>query len=159
MINRFILYTLTLLLTVTGLNGCSRRTVIHHYEKVPVDGWTPGDTLKFAIDSIRTSGNYVPVIGVRTSPAVLYPYRNLWLAIRQVWHNPESVRTDTIECVLTEKNGTNNGNGVSIYQYEFPQKSFHLEQGSCGEISVNHIMRNDILPGITEVGLLIKQTN
>ena len=156
MFNRFLIFCLTTLLMVSSWTGCTRRTAVHHYEKVAVDGWTPGDTLKFRIDSLTRSGNYEPVIGIRTSPAVLYPYRSLWLAVRQQWHNPEGERTDTIECVLTDDNGDMTGKGVSIYQYTFPQKRLYLEAGTSADISISHIMRNDILPGITEIGLRIK---
>ena len=159
MFNRFLLFLLVLLLLVGGSNSCSRRPVIHHYEQVMVDGWTPGDTVKFYIDSLKHSGNYEPIIGIRTSVSVLYPYRSLWLAVRQQWHNPEYERTDTIECLLTDDNGDTMGNGVSIYQHTFPQEPIYLEQGNTAEISISHIMRHDMLPGITEIGLRLQPTD
>ena len=156
MLNRLLLYILTGLLIAGGITSCSRRPIIHHYEQVPLNGWTPGDTIKFRIDSVKTGGNYLPVIGIRTSATVPFPYRSLWLAVHQQWYAPDSSRTDTLKCVLTDDNGDIIGHGVSIYQYTFSLSPRYLNAGSSADISVSHIMRNDILPGITEIGLLIK---
>lgn len=153
MYRRFLFSSIAVLLTVCSFSSCSRRTVIHRFEPVDVQGWSPNDTIRFTVDSIGTEGCYTPTVGIRTSAHVLYPYRSLFLVVRQIWHQPEQVRTDTVECKLTDEHGNTTGNGVSLYQYEFVQPPVQLEQGSYGNITVSHLMRNDLLQGITEIGI------
>ena len=38
-----------LMMVALALAGCNRSTVYHHYEPVPVDGWTRNDTLHFHV--------------------------------------------------------------------------------------------------------------
>ena len=135
------------------LTSCEPRPVAHDYCSTPIEGWEPGDTLKFSIDTLRESGTYILTLGLRASASTPCPYRSVWLAVRQHWHNPEQQRIDTIELKLTDSKGDVIGHGVSLYQYTLSLDSLQLKAGSSAKFSINHVMRSEMLPGIAAVGV------
>lgn len=135
------------------LTACDPRPVAHGYCSTPIEGWEPGDTLKFSVDTLRESGAYVLILGLRASASTPYPYRSVWLAVRQHWHHPEQVRIDTIEFKLTDAKGDMMGHGVSLYQYSLPLDTLNLTAGNSVDLSINHVMRSEMLPGIASVGV------
>lgn len=66
---------------------------------------------------------------------------------------------DTFVCHLTDEEGDITGTGISIYQYLLPFKSLQLPQGAEADITINHIMRRRIIPGITDVGILLERVD
>lgn len=143
------------LLMALCLAACGRKPVAYEYRATPPDGWEPGDTLRFRIDTVRHAGIYTLSIRLRTAASVRYPYQTLWLGVRQRWRNPDRVTLDTIACSLYAPDGNVTGHGVSLYQYEQDCGQLPLAVGDCGEISVFHLMSHPVLPGIREVGIRI----
>lgn len=139
-------------LMILASAACSRQPVAHEYRSTPVEGWEPGDTLKFRIDTLRESGIYRLTLGVRTSASKPYPFRSVWLVVRQHWHRPDTLLIDTVECVLTDEKGDIAGHGVSLYQYRQPLPRIKHSEGSRAELSITHIMRREMIPGISAVG-------
>lgn len=143
-----------LLLLILGSCG-QRRVETFSFRATPVDGWETTDSLVFPIDSIHQSGRYRLSIGVRTSAAYPYPFQTLALNITTRLQG-RKVERDTALCHLTNKDGDVNGQGVSLYQYEFPVCELHLEKGQKGTITVQHLMRRNLLPGVANVGIRLE---
>lgn len=137
--------------------ACSRHPVAYEYRSTPVEGWEPGDTLKFRVDTLQESGTYRLTLGVRTSASTPYPFRSVWIAVRQHWHNPDTLLIDTVECVLTDEKGDAIGHGVSLYQYRQPLPLIKLPEGSCAELSITHIMRRELISGISAIGIRLER--
>ncbi len=133
------------------------RTAAFEYRPVPVEGWEAGDTLHFRVDTIRQGGSYRLSIGVRTSAAKPYPFRSIWLLICQHRHNPEAFTRDTLECRLANERGDALGNGTSLYTSTAAWQTVQLPEGSSADITVNHIMRRDMLQGVTDVGIKLER--
>ncbi len=146
-----------LLLWTTLLSACREKPVLYNYCSTPVEGWESVDTLKFHVDTLSSSGTYEMSIGVRTSATTLYPYQSLWLVMRQHWHNPDQVITDTLHLRFTTSKGDVQGHGVSIYQYDFPQSTLPLTAGASADITITHIMSRELLPGITDIGIKLQK--
>lgn len=146
-------YAASVLLVCAALCACNDQPSAYDYRSTPVEGWELGDTLKFHVDSINTTGNYQFSLGLRTSVSTPYPYQSLWLVVKQHWHNPEKEVTDTIQCILTNERGDTQGHGVSLYQYDQYIKSLSLSKGMSADISIYHIMRSEMIPGISDVGI------
>ncbi len=151
-------------LTVAALTLCAvlascreGRTAAFQYLPVPAGGWEVGDTLHFSVDTIRQGGDYRLTIGVRTSAARPYPFRSIWLLICQHRHNPEAFLRDTLECKLANERGDALGNGTSLYTSTVKWQTIHLPEGSSADITVNHIMRRDLLQGVTDVGIKLER--
>lgn len=143
------LFVLLLLIVV----GCGQRRVeTYCFRATPVDGWETTDSLVFPIDTVHQAGRYRLSIGVRTSAANPYPFQTLALSITTRLQGKKAQR-DTALCSLTDKDGDVNGQGVSLYQYAFPVSELHLEKGQTGTITVQHLMRRNLLPGVANVGI------
>ncbi|WP_347719855.1 gliding motility lipoprotein GldH [uncultured Alloprevotella sp.] len=147
------LFVLLLLIVV----GCGQRRVeTYCFRATPVDGWETTDSLVFPIDTIHQAGRYRLSIGVRTSAANPYPFQTLALSITTRLQGKKAQR-DTALCSLTDKDGDVNGQGVSLYQYAFPVSELHLEKGQTGTVTVQHLMRRNLLPGVANVGICLER--
>lgn len=147
------------LILLFSLVACEHYPTAFEFQNTPIEGWEVGDTLHYRIDSLGKSNFYKLSLGVRTSAASPYPFQSIWLAVRQQWHNPDTLLTDTIECVLTNKQGDVMGKGISLYTYEQPLRTLSLKKGSSADISIVHIMRREIIRGIANVGIKIEPSN
>lgn len=146
------------ILVALMMSACSRPTVVYdHYCPTPVEGWEPGDSLKFHVDTLRQSGHYALTIGVRTSMSIAYPYQSLTLLMVQRWHNPERLMRDTLVIPLTNDRGDASGYGVSYNQSETYHATLPLSAGTSADITINHLMRSEMLQGVSDVGLQIEQ--
>lgn len=135
--------------------ACDERPAGYAFRSTPVDGWERNDVLAFPVDTVRRGGDYRIDVCVRASSARSYPFRTLWLVVGQEWKNPSAVRQDTLVCPLANADGDLNGRGVSLFQYDFPLDTVTLAPGSSGQIVVRHIMRRDILLGISDIGVKV----
>lgn len=144
---------LMLLVGAGTLTGCERRPAAFAYRSAPTDGWEQGDTLQFHVDSLARTGRYQLTLGLRTSVAKPCPFQSVWIVMRQHWHHPDTVMTDTVECRLTNAKGDVTGDGVTLYTTTCPVKQLWLDQGASADISVAHIMRREILTGVADVGI------
>ena len=113
------------------VTGCKDKPLAFNYCSTPVEGWEPGDTLKFHIDTVKVAGTYRIDLGVRTSSSTPYPFQSLWLVVRQHWHNPNREMCDTVMFKLTNQRGDPNGHGVTIYQYDMPWQSHHATRNAA----------------------------
>lgn len=139
------------------LVACNRRPVAtFSYRSTPVDGWENADTLIFPIDSLPADGRYALTVGVRTSSAYPYPFRMLALSIEARFLS-QTRYADTLYCSLTDHEGDVSGKGVSVYQYTFPVDTFQLHRGARGTITIHHIMRRNLLPGVSDVGIRLER--
>ncbi len=146
---------LSLLAACIMVFSCSRSTVMHSYRNVPVEGWDQSDALSFSLDTVREGGVFNVDVGVRTTND--YPYQKLWLAVVAELSNPDTVFADTVACVFADKNGVRSGNGTNMYQYDFNLGSVELEKGQTGKFVVHHIMRREIIPGVSNIGLRLSK--
>ncbi len=145
-----------LVLAVTMLVACKRENAVCYvYRHTPVEGWEQHNVQSFRIDTVRESGVYDLRVCLRHTNS--YPFQSLWLLVRQRYLHPDTMMQDTVVCLLTDKQGNQQGNGISIYQSEYPFRKIYLEKGREGIVTVSHIMRRTILPGISDVGLLVRK--
>lgn len=127
------------------------------YRPLGPEGWHASDTLTFKVDALKQQGQHGFSMGLRTSSAHPYPYRQLTLAVRQEWRDSTSTilfeKTDTCIVDMATETGDLSGDGVSTYQYDLPIDTLSLPAGSRGTIQVCHLMRRSPLPGIVSVGI------
>lgn len=140
-----------------GAASCDSVPASYAYRSTPLNGWEPKDTLAFPIDTIARPGRYILSVGVRTT--ALFPFQSLWLVVKQQWQEPAIGRLDTVVCRFTNAAGDPVNHGLSLNQYEFPFDTLYLERGTHGRISVRHIMRRDILQGVSDVGIIMREAD
>ena len=124
---RPIFWLITSFLLLTAACAPEERTLCYSYRAVDAKGWEQHDGVTFNSDTVRISGNYAITVGLRTTAAYPFP------------------------------TGRNHGHGVSIFEQLCPLKQVHMETGQTVTVSINHIMRRVMLPGITDVGLIIRK--
>ena len=71
----------------------------------------------------------------------------------------QQVIRDTLVCDLIGKDGVVKGHGVSSYQYLFSLKRLHVPDSTTLHLTVRHDMKREMLPGITELGIVIKRAD
>ena len=145
------------ILLIVGIVSCDRKRVFEAYKTLDNNGWNKDSVVIFDValsDTIRNHNLYVNIRNKGT-----YPYSNLWLFL-SVGSPDGKMITDTVEFSLAEASGRWKGSGIgdlhdnqilyksSVY---FPHKgnyTFHIKQG----------MRDNVLPGIRDIGFRIEKT-
>lgn len=142
------------LLTACGGNGAGN-VLFSGFESVPETQWVYYRPVEFTVDSAAfepdSSARGALVLSVRHNAN--YPYRNVWVEVTQ------PARCDTFEVMLADAFGRWYGSGMGA--------SLRLNDTLCADyilcggdrIVVRHLMRTDTLPGIEQIGLLLKQTD
>jgi gliding motility-associated lipoprotein GldH len=112
--------------------------------------------VRFQVDVTNTADRFNLLVNVRH--ASNYPYQNFWLFISET--TPEGKTTqDTIECYLADNRGKWLGSGLSsIYTMPvlFQQNSVFKKAGKY-TFAIRHGMRDDLLNGISDIGLEVEQ--
>lgn len=138
------------------LTACQIPTVYHSYQPIPIDGWSKNDTLTFALPASVPTGTFEVTVGVRYE--MNYPYRNLWLAISHNTTDSLTYATDTLQLILADEKGNRHENSPGgLYQCSFPLRTgFPIAQEGTGRnFRIVHIMRDEPLRGLSDVGISI----
>ena len=145
-----------ILITVAyAFGACNRLPIYSHYEHAPSAGWEKNDTLDFYVTPVKEAGYYHEELGLRIDDS--YPFQGLCLVIEQTILPSGYRHNDTLNCSLYEKNGVAKGSGIKHYQYNFHMNTIRLNEGDSLHIAVRHNMKREIMPGITDIGLLIRK--
>lgn len=153
--NRNSIPVLLTLLFAVALVACNRKTVYHHYEHTPIAGWEKNDTLTFDVGPVAAGGHFHEEIGLRING--MYPFMSLCLVIDQTTQPGGLLRRDTLNCSLIDNRGNVKGRGISSYQYNFHLTDITLAAGDSLHVCVRHNMKREILPGIADVGILLRE--
>lgn len=141
MINWLIKSLFIILLTTS----CQDNTLYHSYQPVKATGWEKNDTIVLAMPQKLISQPYQYEIGIRHKDS--YKYRDLWLQINQ----------DTIHLYLADTIGNWKGKGIgNMRQLVFPIRLKSFQQDSIQEFRIHHIMQDNPLLDIHDVGIQIK---
>lgn len=150
-----LIYTLYILSVISvvavSLSACDNGTVYDKYNHTPITGWEKNDTLFFNVPAQKKNGRYRQEIGLRTNAA--YPFTGLTLVVEQTVEPGHRQFTDTLDCRLSDDKGNILGQGISYFQYNFILSDVELFEGDSLHVCVRHIMKREILPGISDIGL------
>ncbi len=84
-----------------------------------------------------------------------YPYQNIWL-FSDIETPAGKVRQDTLNCELADEFGKWYGQGISVYELEINyEQAFIFPQSGIYTFSIRQGMRDDVLKGITEIGIKV----
>ena len=134
------------------LLSCQQGVVFTEFRSVGPSGWSADSVLVFApvlVDSVAT---YDMQLTVRHTDR--YAYQNLWMFV-DVRQDSLVLRRDTIEVMLANERGEWLGGGVSKYTLPLLYLEGELLKKGGYDILVQQGMREDILRGITDVGLKV----
>lgn len=131
-------------------------TTYHQYRSINEEGWQRTDTLGFELPSFSAQEEVEAFVNVRYTGR--YPYRHLWLIVRN--NVTDSLRwdTDTLCCALYDEQGRLLGEGLAgIYQAEIPVATWLSDGSGCAGVRISHGMDDDSLSGIMDVGIRIRK--
>ena len=138
------------------LVGCRPRTSYFTFQPVNPDGWTCTDTLRFTPPEATADGRFSLNLVVRFNNHL--EYGDLWLVVEQrLRAADERMRylphRDTVHLVVANEAGKWLTPGVVLHEEEAFVGLPHLLKGEALEVLVYHVMREQELQGLTEVGL------
>lgn len=154
---RLLKNSLLLLFTAWCITACNQHTVYHSYQSIPYKGWEKSDTLFFQVpitDSLPTTLQLFAEVRNGSD----YQHQNLYLIISNNLSDSLTIKTDTIEFVLTDKTGKWIGAGWgSLYQSVKPLGTALTTQPGTYTFKIVHGMKNELLPGINNIGIRIER--
>jgi len=144
------------LMLVILLNSCSNQMIFRENNHISSSGWSVADSIAF---SFKIDDTLAPVniyFNVRNSTD--YPYQNLYFFITTLYPGGEYSR-DTAECILAGIDGKwlGKGKGKTRDSKFLFRKEVRFRKAGNYTIFVNQAMREDILKGISDVGLIIQK--
>ena len=149
---QFVISGFLLLLIV----ACDRNRVFEEYQPIPSSGWHKDALINFNVPIQDTIKNHNLFINVRND--IKYNYSNLWLFIEIEQPGDISV-TDTFELSLADPSGKWLGDGfggVKTRQVIYKRNVFFPVGGEYS-FNIRHGMREEELPGITDIGLRVEK--
>ena len=135
------------------LAACDDGVLYHRYQSVSQQGWERADTLCFDLPEAPDDGRYTLEIGLRCSN--LFPYQGLWVVAETRLQPTGSLHRDTLYLAVTDEDGRPQGHGINLMQREQSFATLHLSQGQQATIRLRHIMRREVVPHITDVGIRV----
>lgn len=148
-------YVSILLMAWMLLSACHDNLVFSTYKATPTNGWDKNEPVKFEVSSLPAEGEHQMLLGLRLSDS--YPFRNFHVVVKQERYPSGEETTDTVIYDVVDRHGNINGQGVNYYQYEAPVRTLNLTEGDSLSITVKHIMKREIMPGILDVGVIIEK--
>ena len=136
-----------------GLSSCSHNEMYYQYQSFQKASWHKDSIARFEVLVSDTLSTFDIDVKIRNNNS--YQFENLWLFVDFTLPSGES-RRDTLECILADHFGKWEGKGFSLYDLEKSYKSnVRYPQSGVYTYSIQHGMRQDVLKGISDVGIRI----
>jgi gliding motility-associated lipoprotein GldH len=154
--DRNVRLSLILCLASCILYSCAKDTVCNSYVTVENRAWDKHSEYFFNFTIADSAIPYDIWLKLRNND--LYPFKNLWL-FYDIKLPDGSLSNDTLEVILANDFGKWTGKGISIYHNEFPlQMNYHFPDTGLYTIVFRQGMRNNVLQGIENIGLMIEKS-
>lgn len=134
------------------LLSCQPGVIFSDFQALPGGGWEADSVVVFAPVLEDSMAAYDVQLTVRHTDR--YAYQNLWLFV-DVKQDSMLLRRDTIEAMVANERGEWLGSGVSKYTLPLLYLENVLLQSGEYEVVVQQGMREEVLRGITDLGLKV----
>ena len=116
----------------------------------------------FTVEVKDTSASYQTYLLLRHDDS--YPFSNIWLRLSTKQPGDTAfTRSEKINLTLADMSGSWLGKGMgSIWEHKIPlgrKEGLHFPQPGIYQIQMTQIMREDPLPGVMNVGIMIEKRN
>ena len=153
---RLYFYLIFLLISPVLFYACDKNQVFEKNISVAENGWNKDSVITFNVPISDTIQNHDFFINVRND--IKYKYSNLWLFVEINQPGNNSV-TDTFDITLADPSGKWLGEGfggVKNQQVIFKRNVYFPVSGDY-KINIQQGMRENVLKGITDVGIRIEK--
>lgn len=138
---------------VVLLASCEEGVVYDKYVNTAIDGWDKWETVSFSVPPLKETGVYNMELGLRANN--MFPFTGVSVVVERKVFPGYRYSSDTLRCKLIDERGHVKGHGIGNYQYVFSLDETCFRRGDSLQISVRHIMRREVLPGISDIGIKI----
>lgn len=132
------------------LAACDGHTRFHSFQPMADEGWSRTDTLTFSLPPADAEGDYQLLVGMRYGKD--FPYEGIWMTVETELPPSPSVRRDTVYFRMNMPEEARS-RGIMYVQQEMPVAVVHLRQAQQCRIRLRHIMRREVMPDISDIGL------
>jgi gliding motility-associated lipoprotein GldH len=153
---RALIFSIFIGLLILVTTSCNTDVVFEQLEEVESSGWNYKDPVSFTFTAPDTTNKYNLIFDVRITPD--YAYQNLWLFIET--KEPDGfTHLDSINCPMAYPDGRWVGNGLGdlIDNPILIHRSFKFTKMGDYTLKIKHGMRNDNLPHIQNLGVILKR--
>jgi len=139
--------------------SCRPRTTFYTFQPVPLEGWACTDTLRFSPPTATADGRHSLNLVVRFNNQL--KYRDLWMVVEQRLEDENQhmrylPHRDTLHLMVANEEGKWLTPGVVLHEEEAFVGQLHLLENETLEVLVYHIMREQELQGLTEIGVRLE---
>tara|TARA_B100000678_G_scaffold290808_1_gene304862 strand:- start:16 stop:531 length:516 start_codon:yes stop_codon:yes gene_type:complete len=148
---KIFIYTLILL----GLYSCGEKPYYEAYVEIPEKGWRADSIITFNVDVKDTSSEFLIRLNLRNNSN--YPYQNIFL-FREIRSSRGLEFRDTVEYPIADAYGKWLGDGLGelkTHKWPFSMKALHFKKSGKYTFRIQQAMREQVLPGVEDVGLTI----
>lgn len=133
--------------------GCASRHETSDFHAVDADGWRYGDTLHFDLSPAGSDTVATGHLAIALRHTAAYAYSNIWLETT-VTTADGTVHRDTLNLPLADEFGNWYGRGSGLSHQVVDTIMRDIVLGCPPTVTLRHIMRNDLLPGIEQIGMI-----
>jgi gliding motility-associated lipoprotein GldH len=140
-----------------GISACDRRRVFESYRELDKNGWNKDSIVVFDVTLTDTIINNNLFVNIRNKGN--YPYSNIYLFL-SIGSPDGKLLTDTVEFTLAEASGKWKGSGIGgLYDNQILYKSsVYFPKKGDYIFSIKQGMRDNVLQGISDIGIRIEKT-
>lgn len=143
-------------LSVVGLTSCGKKFFYDDVQALPNEGWNKNQKLRFEMEVNDTISTFQFAMHIRND--MNYRYSNVYFFLETQFPNGNITR-DTLECIVADAYGKWLGSGYGKLKQNLivlnPSIRFPLRGKYT--FDVQHAMREEVLQGITDIGLHVER--
>jgi gliding motility-associated lipoprotein GldH len=146
-----------LLLSIVGLlASCKEVTLYERQVNVPGGAWETGKQLGFSIEIPDTTVSYYLMTSIRHTST--YPYRNIWLRLGLQQPGSDSTIYQDFDVPLASNDAWLGAGMNDVYDRRIRLFSRPVKFNRSGKavFTLEHIMRDNPLPGVLQAGIRIE---
>ncbi len=143
---------------VIFLAACSKGLIYENYLKIEGNGWKYIEPITFEVDVEDISKAYDIYVNVRHTND--YPYSNLWLMMYTYPPEGDEITQQRMELKLAQPDGKWLGNGLGTnitHEIKVREKFVFPAKGTYA-FTIQHDMREQVVPAISHVGIRIEKS-
>lgn len=138
------------------LTSCGSDVIFEENKAVAGQKWNRNEPLSFTVDITDTVSSFNMYINLRHTGD--YGYSNMYMFINTLRPDGKSMR-DTVECILQDNEGKWLGSGIGdIYDNRLVfHQNVRFPNAGPYTFRFEHAMRDEILEGVSDVGMRVEK--
>ena len=136
--------------------ACDDSRIFEENKKIDGGQWKSAEPVEFDVEISDTSQAVNAYINLRNTPD--YGYANIYLFLTTTFPDGKEAK-DTLNCLLADKNGKWMGKGAGdlLDNRIMLKRNVYFTQKGKYKFRLEHAMRVDPLPNVTDVGFRIEK--